>query len=260
MKDKITNLNNGVKAPKVPNKKYIKLLNRHDSVNEKPMSLFNASTLKDKSVIIGSTEVENSVAKPEKNKKILWIKIVLFSLAILVGLTALLIFLMPKPYRPSNINIDFSVAMNLALDPVIDPTTGEEITPKLYPGETIDGTFVIRSTTNEDEENAGVVFVRMRSYAIIDNNYYSNLFWLKLFNDNDWVFGMDNYYYYKYKLSPDEHIDAIKGITLRTDTVNSSFSGKTITIVLEAQALQGEYQAIAEMWPTAPFNWAQLFE
>lgn len=258
MNDNKKELKPPIKAPIVPNKKLIHTLKKTQPESERPMSVFNENTLREKSVIIGSSEIENKVATAKKRGKGFWIKLSLGCASIIVALIVLLLFLLPMPYRPADINVEFNVSMSLIPEFEEDPLTGEMVKKKLFPGETLKATFKITSTATE--ENAGDIFVRMRSYSICEENYYSNLFWLDLYNDDDWYLGADNFYYYKHVLSPNTTIDAIKGITLRTDTVTQELGGKTIRIVLEADALQAEYQAIFEIWPTAPYIWAKLFE
>ena len=60
-------------------------------------------------------------------------------------------------------------------------------------------------------------------------------------------------------LSPNEKISITRSLEI-DKSIGNEFAGKTIKIVFEAEVLQAQYQAIFEMWPTAPYEWARQYK
>ena len=127
------------------------------------------------------------------------------------------------------------------------------------PGDNIDCSYIIKSATPDTQEGvAGDVYVRIRAYAVHNNNYYSNIFSF-VFKDDNWFTANDGYFYCKSVLKPDTSIDAVKYLHINED-VDNMFAGKTITVHFVAEALQvvrDDNSPIESIWPTAPSEWAK---
>lgn len=188
-----------------------------------------------------------------KKKKIAILSLV--ALLIMVLLTVALVLFLPQPYRANDIVVDFSTSATLTPAGGIIP--GEPT--KVMPGDDIDCTFNVLSSAQVSGNETLDVFVRVRVYGICEGRYFGNIISLKLTDSTKWVRGADGYYYYKSKLSPNQSIDIANQIHLET-SIDNWFGGKTLNVVFSAEALQAEYQAIVELWPTAPIQWSANFK
>lgn len=231
------------------------------SVAPKPMTQFDKTqTTKNKTVVGQEKIIKDSTLPRSKKKRILTAIIATF--VVMVILVVVLLVVLPQPVRPSDINIEFNASASISPSvtfPDQPDTPTENI--KFMPGDSMNCSYKISSKLSEDSptsENMSV-FVRFRLYAICETNYYSNVFSFSFFNPNDWYRGADNYWYYRQRLNPNEEINVTKTLILR-QSVGNEFSGKTVKIVFSTEAVQGEYQAILEMWPTAPSEWSVNFK
>lgn len=231
------------------------------SVAPKPMTQFDKTqTTKNKTVVGQEKIIKDSTLPRSKKKRILTAIIATF--VVMVILVVVLLVVLPQPVRPSDINIEFNASASISPSvtfPDQPDTPTENI--KFMPGDSMNCSYKISSKLSEDSptsENMSV-FVRFRLYAICESNYYSNVFSFSFFNPNDWYRGADNYWYYRQRLNPNEEINVTKTLILR-QSVGNEFSGKTVKIVFSTEAVQGEYQAILEMWPTAPSEWSVNFK
>ena len=192
-----------------------------------------------------------------KSKKII-IGVVSGIIAIVLVL-GLLFAVWPKPTSPADIFIDFDVTGEFDFDDIsFNETIAPGQTNKVMPGDSFNAKFDITST--DDKGSTDEVYVRIKLYAIAENNYYSNLFSYNVSND-DWFEGADGYIYLKQTLKANTSIEFCNKINLDKQ-IGNDFQGKSINVYFEAECLQAgsySYQAITEEWPTAPYAWKQLF-
>lgn len=226
----------------------------------KPMTQFDKTQTENKTVVGQEKIIKDSTLPRNKKKRI--ITAIIATFLVMVILVVVLLVVLPQPVRPSDINIEFNASASISPSvtfPDQPDTPTENI--KFMPGDSMNCSYKISSKLSEDSptsENMSV-FVRFRLYAICESNYYSNVFSFSFFNPNDWYRGADNYWYYRQRLNPNEEINVTKTLILR-QSVGNEFSGKTVKIVFSTEAVQGEYQAILEMWPTAPSEWSKIFK
>ena len=120
---------------------------------------------------------------------------------------------------------------------------------------------------NTDElENNGEVYVRIRLISFVKENGEYNAFY-DIFNYNmegntSWFEGADGFLYYKDTLKSNTTVEICNKLTLNKNLGND-FQGKEIKVVFEGQCLQAgpnTFGAIVEEWPTAPYQWRQIFD
>ena len=140
------------------------------------------------------------------------------------------------------------------------------------PGDKIDYTFEIYTQTNaETDSNVNLdVFLRIKAGIIAENNYFINSVNLSFTDNGEWFKGGDGYYYLRKLndgstkqtdgvLSPNEKISITRSMEI-DKRIGNEYAGKTIQIAFEAEVLQAQYQAIFEIWPTAPYEWATQYK
>lgn len=233
------------------------------SKNVKPMTSVDKAA-PTPSVVVGSEKITQTTVAPRNLKKFFAILVAIL-LSILVGVSFVLILLYPKPVRPSDISLDFIVDTNIII-------SGEDLDTgrKVMPGDKIDYSFELQTKTNQEtDESVDLrVFLRIRASIITENNYYSNVVNLHFIDNDQWYKGGDGYYYltkidYNNEddglLSPDEKIRIIRDMEI-DKSLGNEYAGKPIQILFDAEVLQAKYQAIAEIWPTAPYEWASQFK
>ena len=130
----------------------------------------------------------------------------------------------------------------------------------------IDYTFNISTSRNEQSTDANNdVFLRIRAVIESEDNFFPNTIVLTFTDGGRWFKGLDGFYYLQKTpgtsgvLSPGEKISISRSLLI-DKTVGNEFAGKSITIMFEAEVLQAEYQAILEIWPTAPYEWSSQYK
>src|SRR5574344_382418 len=230
---------------------------QNDLKNSKPMTNFVLSNKVDNKTIVTSQSVATPVAKPVSKKRVTSM-IVIIALICLVVMTTLLFVFVPKATRPSDISLDFNSSSSIK---ALNGDVGTINNKKLMPGDDLTCTFEITSGANS-ETDQGVnlnLYVRFRVYSLVDGNYYSNIMTLEFIDSDQWYFSGDGFYYYMGELSPNQVLTTIKKIHFN-ESIGNEFSGKQIKIMFSADALQAEYQAIDELWGTAPYEWAKAMK
>lgn len=249
-----------IKPPKLP-----------DSINtQKPKEVKKPNlNLAPMSTELGSRE-SKSVVKNEKitqqapelvlsskTKKIV-ISVVAVVLALVLAL-GVAFAVWPKPARPAEIFINFNVTGEFDFDDVeLDHTMMAGQSNKVMPGDSFNARFDISST--DDEGSTEEVYVRIKLYAIAEDNLYSDMFSYNFTNDN-WYVGYDGYIYLKQTLKANTSIELCNKLNFDKE-IGNYFQGKTVQVFFEAECLQAgsySYQAITEEWPTAPYQWKALF-
>ncbi|HAJ77935.1 MAG TPA: hypothetical protein DCO89_02580 [Clostridiales bacterium] len=229
------------------------------SKNVKPMTNLE-KTIKLPTEVTRVEKVTQATVAPRNLKRFFAI-LVATLLTILVAVAFVLIVINPKPIRPSDISLDFNVDTNIII-------SGEDLDTgrKVMPGDKIDYSFEIATSKNQDSEEVNLdVFLRIKASVIIESNYYSNVMVLTFIDENQWYKGGDGYYYLQKTdftdglLSPDEKIKIIRHMEI-DKKLGNEFAGKPINIEFTAEVLQAQYQAIEEIWPTAPYEWATQYK
>ena len=223
-----------------------------------PMTSLN-KTIGSQSTITGAQKVPQT-AVPAKNLKKLFIILGTVGLVILLSLALTLILVFPTASRVIDINIDFHASADIVI-------SDEEWTSssKILPGDKIDYTFNISTSINEQSTDANLdVFLRIRASISSEDNFFPNTIVLTFTEGGRWFKGIDGFYYLQKTpgttgvLSPGEKISISRSLLI-DKTVGNEFAGKSITIMFEAEVLQAEYQAILEIWPTAPYEWSSQY-
>ena len=105
--------------------------------------------------------------------------------------------------------------------------------------------------------------MRIKVSFVNDNNYISSA-GFNLLNEDCWFEGNDGYYYYTKTddcsgvISPNQSVEISQVITIGEE-VGNDYAGKSLNINFNAEALQANYQAIVEIWKTAPSEWSNQF-
>lgn len=234
---------------------------------DKPMT--NESKLVHKTSVVESKRIPEKTVRG-KNKKIIIISLVVILLAILIAVSTTMIVVYPTASRIKDINIDFTATSEFKPVEIESDVSGE---PRQYalPGDRIEGEFTItakRTAGYEGTENLDV-FLRFKvsmdlednSIMSYDNEGNETLTLGFVDNVNTWTRGVDGYYYLNRVLSPGETPDVIsvsKDFIIST-AIGNEYAGKKVGIGFEAEVLQANYQAIMELWPTAPYIWSSQF-
>ena len=228
--------------------------------NTKPMTSFSKATEQKPTAVSGGERVQVKAARPVNGKKLAMIAVIVL-LTVLVIASTVLIVIYPKPSRVNDINIDFTTQFSYA------PISVDHEVPvnyKAMPGDDLECKFTIQSDVNENSSGGSLdVFLRVKAYFVGDGNYVSGLDFS--FVDEDcWFKGVDGYYYYtktdtcRGVMSPGDRIEISKTIKIG-EQVGNEYAGKSLDILFSAEALQANYQAIREIWKTAPNEWANQF-
>ena len=226
----------------------------------KPVNFGQGSSLMTSGVILGSEHVNDPAAKPKRTKKIL-LSTSIAVLAILLATAIALILILPGAKRPADLRLDFSAITDIYVNHET-ATTDHNI----MPGDEIECLLSLETIPNEDTQNVNNdVFLRIKTSVICENNYYSGILNLNFIDQSDWYKGADGYYYYQKTetsdglLSVGEKVTVMKKMSIDGETGNE-FAGKAIIIKFYAEVLQAQYQAIEEIWPTAPWEWASQYK
>ena len=232
--------------------------------NSKPMTDFFKATAQKPSSVSSGERVQVATKRPF-NKKKFGITLVVVLLTIVIVASVALILVYPKATRIKDISINFKTDFTykpVGVDIGIEqpPTTKY----KVMPGDEISCTFSISSSKNEESDDGNLdVFLRVKAYFIGDGNFFNDLDFN--FADADcWFKGSDGYYYYTKTascdglLSPGDMIDVSKNLSISKD-IGNSYAGKSLNVMFSAEVLQAHYQAIVEIWKTAPFEWSYQF-
>lgn len=228
--------------------------------NSKPMTSFSKTNAQKSNVIVSGERVQVSTSKPINIKK-LSITLVVILLAVLIVASTVLILVYPKPTREKDINISFTTQFSYA--PIsIDEDTQDNY--KVMPGDELQCKFTIQSDVNEDSTEGNLdVFLRVKAYYVGDQNYISGVDF-SFIDDDCWFKGADGYYYYtktddcKGLMSPGDRLEISKTIKISKEMGNE-YAGKSVNIFFSAEALQANFQAIEEIWKTAPYEWANQY-
>lgn len=229
------NLNSGVKFT--------------NNVQSKPITKFEKSNQRPNKTIVTQEKRNKQTSKP-KSKKAKAITLIISILVALSLLTTLVYFSFIEPTLPVKVSINFDMDAKLTGDQFNsqDPV-------KVMPGDDLDLSFILE-TSSIDGETSGDVYIRITTYAICENNYYSTLFSL-YFSDNMWYEGNDGYYYYRSVMSADSKIDSVKYLHLNED-IGIEFANKSVRAYFVAEALQVGDGSIEDVWATAPDEWADM--
>lgn len=228
--------------------------------NTKPMTSFSKTTEQKPTAVSGGERVQVATSKPINKKKLGIVLIILLLILLIIASTVLIIYY-PMPSRAGDINIDFTTQFSYA--PIaIDHEIPENY--KAMPGDELECKFTIQSEVNEDSTQGNLdVFLRVKAYFVGEGNYLSGVDF-NFIDEDCWFKGADGYYYYtktdncKGVLSPGDKIEISKTITIGNDLSNE-YAGRSIGIMFSAEALQANYQAIREIWKTAPFEWSYQY-
>lgn len=228
--------------------------------NTKPMTSFSKTTAQKSNIVSGGERVQVATSKPI-NKNKLGIVLIVILLTVLIVASTALILVYPRPSRMSDINIDFTTQFSYA------PISVDHEVPDNYkamPGDQLECKFAIQSDVNENSTEGNLdVFLRVKAYFVGDGNYLSGVDF-NFVDEDCWFKGADGYYYYtktnncRGVLSPGDKIEISKTIIIGTDLGNE-YAGKSVGIMFSAEALQANYQAIGEIWKTAPFEWSYQY-
>lgn len=191
----------------------------------------------------------------KSNKKLIWSIFAILMSVIIAG--TLLLFVFPKPTSPVDIAIDLETDYEL-----VEFDEHPEKQTDVMPGDSLKIKFVIKSIALED--STAQVFIRIKFYSTIGENYYANLFTMNKTSpewSNNWIEGADGYYYLKSTLLANQSVEVTDSIKVSTK-IDNSFQGKEITLCMMAECLQageGGFQAIESTWETAPTSWKDNF-
>ena len=244
---------NALKVPQAPARSF------STSKSTGPMDSLN-KTIGNQTVITGAEKVRQTAVAP-KNVKRFFMVLGIAGLAILLALALALIVVFPRTTRTIDIDINFNASADIVI-------SDEQMTSrsKIMPGDKIDYTFNISTSKNENSSDANLdVFLRIRASIQSENNFFPNTVVLTFTDGGRWFRGIDGFYYLQKTantsgvLSPGDKISISRSLKIDT-SVGNEFAGKSITIMFEAEVLQAEYQAILEIWPTAPYEWASQYK
>lgn len=212
----------------------------------------------DKANNISAKNVDNQnpelIVGSSRGRK-LFITIISLVMALVLATVIFAVFL-PRPSSPNDIFITLSADMNIVK---IDSDVPEGTDIKLMPGDSLNSKFKVASA-GTDEFSKAEVFIRVKIYAIVDENYYDNLFTFDTASEewlNNWMVAADGYVYLRKVLVANTSIEFASKLTLDKN-IGNDMQGRQIQLVFLAEALQaGEdgQQAIASIWETAPQTW-----
>ncbi len=234
----------------------------------KPMTTYS-SGLGTKSAITASEKIPQPIVGPKNYKRFFSI-IGIVLLVLIVAVSLVLIVVYPRALRPIDISLDFTADIDIRIKDDLSVHQSDEQLPEktlVMPGDTINYTFNIFTEKNaETDDSVNLdVFLRLRASIESEDNFFGDTISIAFTDNNEWFKGADGYYYYQKTnssdglLSPDEKISITRNLVI-DKSVGNAFAGKTITIKLEADVLQAQYQAIEELWPTAPYEWASQYK
>ena len=247
-----------------------------ESSSPKPMTSYS-SNLATKSAITATEKVPQPIVGPKNYKRFFSI-IGIVLLCLVVSVSLVLIIVYPKSSRPIDISLDFNayVDINIRNDLTVNQSDEQlQENRHVLPGDIIDYTFNIYTQKNANSTGENLdVFLRIRASIISEDNFFGNTINIAFTDNNEWYKGADGFYYYQKTNTsdglltpydpdnPDAPYDRISiSRNLVIDkSVGDEFAGKTITIMFEAQVLQAKYQAIDELWQTAPYEWSSQFK
>ena len=255
--------NGKINKPKIPS-----LSNKNTVQKSEPKPMFDyTKTAKVPTRITRAEKVPQSAVAP-KNLKKFFIILASVLLALMIAITVTLVLISPKALRPSDISIDFRAEIDVTLKDslgiVIDDQNLE--TTRALPGDIIDYSFSIYTEKNAESTAENLdVFLRIKAGIYCGKNFYPNTAELTFMDNDMWFKGGDGYYYLRKTetsdglLTPGEKITLTRNLQI-DKSIGNEFAGKTINIVLDAEVLQAKYQAIDELWPTAPHEWSSQFK
>ena len=244
---------NGIGKPTNPSKLNLSK-NLSTSQGTKPMTTLIKNEGSQNAVITNAEKVPQTTVA-QKNKKRLFAFIGAFVLSAVLVISLVLILVFPVATRPMDISVKFGAMVNIV---EVDGETPEE-NFLLLPGDTVDYTMTIRSDRTEDSGSGNLgVFVRIMASMVTHSAYSADGVILNINDENLWHRGADGFYYYKNILNPGEEIVIERSFSIDT-SIGNEYAGQKVEIRFEADALQAEYQAILEEWPTAPYEWKSLF-
>ena len=261
--------NNKINRPQSPSKLSSSF---STTKNSKPMTNYNKSA-STPSVITGAEKITQTTVKP-KNRKRFFIILIAVVLSILVAVSFVLILISPRAVRPSDISLDFKANIDFTLKDDLGIVIGEGDLAKkqVMPGDKIDYTFELYTQTNEQTDTSVNldVFLRIKASMLAEDNYFANAINLSFTDNGQWYKGGDGYYYLRKTgngdtsqtdgvLSPNEKISITRSMEI-DKRLGNEYAGKEITILFDAEVLQAQYQAIFEIWPTAPYEWARQYK
>ena len=257
---------NKIAPPKLPSKNLPKssakspIKSFSTQKNAKPMTSLSKTTAQKPTVVSSGERVQVATSRPVNIKKF-WITLMVVLLTVLIVASTTLILINPTPNRPSDISIDFTTNFSYA------PISITEETPNNYkamPGDKLQCKFKIQSNANAQSTGDNLnVFLRIKVSFVNDNNYISSA-GFNLLNEDCWFEGNDGYYYYTKTddcsgvISPNQSVEISQVITIGEE-VGNDYAGKSLNINFNAEALQANYQAIVEIWKTAPSEWSNQF-
>lgn len=251
------------KKPTIPPKSPSNMNFSATQKHQKPMSASKVP-VSPTSGILGSERVPEKTVKA-KSTKILLIATVAILLALIIGITTVMLIITPQSRRMNDISINFIAGSEF--EPISISAGGGEGEERQYvmPGDSVKCTFNIESKKDPnftDDVNLDV-FLRFKVYFETDDNYFSTIT-LNFIDGDTWIKGVDGYYYYtkgansKGVLSPGDKIEITKSFYIDT-SIGNEYAGKKVAVNFDAQVLQANYQAINELWPTAPYSWSSQY-
>ena len=253
---------NNINKPKIPS-----LSNKNIVRKSEPKPMYDFSkTTKIPTKITRAEKIPQTAVAP-KNLKKFFIILTSVLLALLIGVGVTLYLMFPRPVRPSDISINFRADVDVAIRDSLGVLLEDQNleTTRALPGDKIDYSFKLYTEKNEESTDVNLdVFLRIKAGVYCGKNFFPNTVELTFIDNDMWFKGGDGYYYLKKTdtsdgvLSPGERIELTRNLQI-DKSLGNEFAGKDIRIVLEADVLQAQYQAIDELWPTAPSEWASQF-
>ena len=256
-----------ITPPKSPSKIFIKSPEKNPvktfsvQSNVKPMTNYSKTVAQKPSAVSSGERVQPAITRPI-NKKKLGIIFIVVLLTVMVVASTVLILVYPRESRLSDISVNFTTEFSLA---PISVDHGDMTNYKVMPGDEFDCNFTIQSDVAEDSGSGNLdVFLRVKASFVGNDNYFSGVEF-NFVDDDCWFKGADGYYYYtksnggKGVVSPGDRIVVSKRLAVDIKTGNE-YAGKSVNILFSAEALQANYQAIKEIWITAPYEWANQYK
>lgn len=188
-----------------------------------------------------------------KNTKLI-VTIVSFVMALVFTAVALVLCL-PQASSPNDIKIQLGADIKYDVSGESELPEGTTIT--LMPGDSLNSKFSVSSKSLDENNNVSEVFIRVKIYTLVEENYFSNLFAFDMASNEwvqNWMVGADGFMYLRKTLVADSSVEFANKLTLDKN-IDSSLSGKTINLVFYVEALQAERQAIESYWQTSPQTW-----
>jgi len=234
--------------------------------NEKPKVSEIEQDELDKNLIAEDNEEE----KKKKKKFILIIFFIILGLALL-GVGIYFITTIPES------EINFKVEVNADVETTYEDEFGQIQKILYFPGDIIKGQLKISvDDLNSTIPTSDSVYLRFKIDAYVDNNYYPGLFQPIFSKPSDWYgngaddgmssssslvnleYSPDNYYYYCSKCYDNTEIDVFEYLNFIAEANNNVLNGKTGKLVFTVEILQGNFDAIAQEWYTAPDAWRNM--